>query len=158
MFMFMFMFMMFMKLCLCLPTIAHASIHGKKMQRWKRSILHMWFYQLTSHLFKNMHFTHKNNIPYFWVNVKLRKEKHGNQLSIDVFGKKKYSLKLCKFTGKHQSLRLFFNKVAALSKAWTKYISNAKLVNITTMCLVALFRFCFRKTTWKAKLSEIFYL
>ena len=126
----------------------------------------MWFYQLTSHLltshsFKNMHFTHKNNIPYFWVNVKLRKQKHGKQVSIssrtEVFDKKKHSLKFCKFTGKHLSLRLLFNKVAALSKTWTKYSSNAKLVNITSMCLVALSRFCFRKTTWKNKLSEIFY-
>ena len=46
------------------------------------------FLQLTSHSFKNIHFTHKNNIPYLWVNVKLRKEKHGKHVSTEVVARR----------------------------------------------------------------------
>ena len=63
-----------------------------------------------------------------------------------------------KTTGKEKHLhqRPFFNQFTPLRKAWTKYNSNAKLINIISLFLVALLRFCFRRTTWKAKLSEFF--
>ena len=39
--------------------------------------------------------------------------------------------------------------------SWTRY-TKAKLIKNISKLLVALFRLCFRKTTWKAKLSEFF--
>ena len=126
----------------------------------------MWFYQLTSHLltshsFKNIHFTHKNNIPYFWVDVKLRKQKHGKQVSIssrtELFDKKSILWNFANSQENTCAWGYFLIKLQLLSKTWKKYSIKAKLVNITPMCLVALSRFCFRKTTWKTKLSEIFY-
>ena len=64
--------------------------------------------------------------------------------SPEVFCKKGGLKNFTKFTRKHLCPSLFFNKVAGLSKAWTRY-SNAKLIKNISNLLVTLLRFCFRK-------------
>ena len=47
----------------------------------------------------------------------------------------------------------YFQKICS----WTRY-SNAKLIKNISIFLVAILRFSFSKTTYKAKFSEVFYL
>ena len=80
---------------------------------------------------------HKNNI---------KKQKYGKHRRSrqEVFCKKGVLRNFANFTRKHLCQSLFFNKVAGLSKAWTRY-SNAKLIKNISNLLVTLLRFCFRK-------------